>query len=317
MTTFITGGLGFIGSHITRNFLENGDRVVVNRYAGEPIAPFLEPHVGGALAIEPLDIASPHGVIDLCRRHQVESIVHFAGPPIGLVPAIEEYRINTTGLLNIMEAARIVGAKRVSLASSIIVYFGIDGPLLEDMPVRLAPQHPIEAFKKAEELLGSYLAQNSGVEFIALRMANIYGPLYRTLRHLPAQLVHAGVKGLEAPLDIPGLPPFYSDDDAPDYCYVEDAARGVRLVHQSDRLQHRVYNIGGGQRITNGEVAKAAAAIFPDLPIHLRQGTSPNNWPAATLDLARAGEDAGYTPQYSIGQALERYADWLRAGNAT
>src|ERR1044072_9300923 len=103
---------------------------------------------GGRLAIEALDVASPHAVIDVCRRHKVESIVHLAGPPIGSVPPIEEYRINMAGLLNVMEAARIVGARRVSIASSIAVYMGLEGPFVEDMAVSLDPSHPIEAFKK-------------------------------------------------------------------------------------------------------------------------------------------------------------------------
>lgn len=316
MTVFITGGLGFIGSHITREFLESGARVVVNRFGSEPVAPFLQPHLGKGLSVEPLDIVSPHGVIDLCRRHAVESVVHFAGPRIGEIPAIEEYRINTAGLLNVLEAARIVGAKRVSLASSIIIYFGIDGPLREDMPVRLKPTHAIEAFKKAEELLGSYLAGEGGFEFLCLRMANIYGPLYLTRRHLPSQIVHAGVRGGKAPLGLPGLPPFYNDDDAPDYCYVEDAARGVRLVHQSNALRHQVYNIGGGQAVTNARFAEAGRTVFPQLEITLQPGTGPNNWRGATLDITRAQEDAGYAPRHSIEQAMERYAAWLREGHA-
>lgn len=316
MTILVTGGLGFIGSHVVREFLSAGENVVATRFGAEAVATFLEPHLGEGLTVEPLDIASPHAVIDLCRRHEIESIVHLAGPPIGSVPAIEEYRINMGGLLNVMEAARIVGARRVSIASSIAIYMGIEGPLVEDMPVTLTPTHTIEAFKKAEELLAKYLARAGGTELIALRLASIYGPLYRTRRHWSAQLAHAAANNLSAPLDIPGLSAFHRDDHATDLCYIDDCARGIRLVHMSDRLRHTSYNIGGGQHVTYGRFAEAAASLFPDLVISMEEGTGPANWPNSTLDLARAREDAGYEPHFTIEQALASYVAWLRSGHA-
>ena len=315
MTVLVTGGLGFIGSHVVREFLDHEEKVVATRFGGEQLAPFLETYLGRELLVEPLDVASPHAVIDVCRRHAVESIVHLAGPPIGATSPIEEYRINMAGLLNILEAARIVGVRRVSIASSIAIYMGREGPLVEDMPVRLEASHPIEAFKKAEELLGQYLAAAGQTDLISLRLASVYGPLYRTLRHWPAQLVHAGVSNRSAPLDISGIPPFYGDDDAGDLCFVADCARGVRLIHNSARLRFKSYNVGGGQDVTNRRFAEAAASVFPDLEVRLEEGTGPHNWRNSILDLTRARRDADYVPRYTIEQALEAYAIWLREGH--
>lgn len=316
MTILITGGLGFIGSHVARDFLEDGHDIVVTRFGGETVAPFLQPYLGGRLAIENLDIASPHATIDVCRRHDIESIVHLAGPPIGAMSAMEEYRINMAGLLNIVEAARIVGARRVSIASSIAVYMGLEGPFTEEMNVRLSATHTIEASKKAEELLGRFVAEAGGVELIGLRLASIYGPLYRTLRHWPAQLVHAAVTNRTAPLGVPGTPPIYRDDHASDLCYILDCARGIRLVHTSRRLRHSAYNIGGGQDVTNGDFADIAASIFPDLTINIKHGEGPGNWRRSILDLSRVAADTGYEPRYSITQALTDYAGWLREGHS-
>lgn len=315
MTVLVTGGLGFIGSHVTREFLGQGHKVVATRYGGEPVAPFLSEHVGGPLSIEPLDIVSPHATIDVCRRHAVESIVHLAGPPIGAIPAIEEYRINMAGLLNVLEAARVVSARRVSLTSSIAVYMGLHGPLREDVPVTLTPSHTIEAFKKAEELLGLYLARDSGVDVVALRLASVYGPLYRTLRHWPAQLAHAAAHQLPVPLEIPDIPLFHRDDHATDLCYVDDCARGVFLVHTASNLRHQCYNIGGGVNATYGHYADAALTLFPSLSVRMEDGTGPGQWPDSTMDLTRIREDTGYEPQVTIEQALERYVTWLQSGH--
>lgn len=315
MTVLITGGLGFIGSHVTREFLNNGHDVVATRFGGDTVAPFLADRVGGALRVEPLDIASPHATIDLCRRYAVEGIVHLAGPPIGAMSSIEEYRINMAGLLNVLEAARIVSARRVSLISSIAVYMGLEGPLREDARVTMAPAHTIEAFKKAEELLGLYLSGISGLDVVALRLASIYGPLYRTLRHWPAQLAHAAARGISAPLSIPGLPSYYRDDHATDLCFIEDCARGIFLVHTSGALNHRQYNIGSGEDVTYQRFTDAALSLFPNLSVRMEDGTGPANWPGSTMDLTRVYEDTGYKPRFSIEQALEQYVAWLRDGH--
>jgi UDP-glucose 4-epimerase len=184
------------------------------------------------------------------------------------------------------------------------------------MLVRLTPAHPIEAFKKADELLGKYLGADSGIDFISLRFASIYGPRYRTLRHLPAQLVHAAIRGSAAPLNIPGLPPFYSGDHATDLCYAPDCARGIRLVHTSDRLRHTSYNIGTGRNLTNQDVANAAKSVFPGLEVRLEPGVGPDNWPNATLDVTRAKEDTGYESRFTLEEALDDYAAWLRDGHS-
>jgi hypothetical protein len=87
------------------------------RFGGEPVAPFLA-DADKALVIETLDITSPQALIELCRRHGVTRIVHLAGTPIGVMAPAEEYWINMGGLLNVIEAARIVGARDVSNRSA-------------------------------------------------------------------------------------------------------------------------------------------------------------------------------------------------------
>jgi nucleoside-diphosphate-sugar epimerase len=87
-------------------------------------------------------------------------------------------------------------------------------------------------------------------------------------------------------------------------------------VHSSERLKHSAYNIGGGQHLTYGDIADKAAALFPGLDIALEDGTSSHDWPGSTLDISRAHADAGYRPAFSIEQAMEGYASWLREGHA-
>src|SRR5262245_10144233 len=118
----ITGGLGFIGLHTARRFLDVGEQVVLTRYKIRREPEFIESEIGKRAFIEALDVTAGHDVIDLVRRHKVTGIVHLAVPGLGALSAAEDYRVNMMGFLNILEAARLYGVRRVSLASSIAVY---------------------------------------------------------------------------------------------------------------------------------------------------------------------------------------------------
>jgi UDP-glucose 4-epimerase len=311
----ITGGLGFIGSHVVREFLDVGETVVATQAPADRLAPFLVPALGRGLTVAAVDLCSPHDIIDVCRRHRVDGIVHLAGPAIDVLSPAEDYRQNSISLINTLEAGRMAEVRRISIASSVAVYFGVPGPLHEDALVRLCPKHPIEAYKKSEELLSVHYGSRTGVEIVSLRLASIYGPLYRSLRHLPARLVHAVNRGVPGPLPMNALATLYADDHATDLCYVADCARGIRLVHQATSLRHQVYNIGGGENVTNRRFVEAARSVFPSGVFALEDGTSDRNWQNATMTIDRAAADVGYRPEYSIEAALEAYYRWLHEGH--
>jgi len=131
-----------------------------------------------------------------------------------MTPA-EDFAMNTTGLINILEAARIWEVKRLGLASSIAVYSGMDdGPFSEDEPLRVAMTtvNPTEAYKKTFEIIGSHYAQRTGLEIVMLRIAGIYGPLYHSMANLPSRLCHAAVAGRAPDLTgVRGGPPHLED----------------------------------------------------------------------------------------------------------
>jgi len=312
----VTGGLGFIGSSVVQHYLECGQAVVASGLATDRVPGNLSRHLGKGLTAAVADMANPYAVFDLCRNHAVESIIHLAGPLIGALSPAEEMRQNTAGLLNILEAARLFRMRRVSMASSIAVYFGLpEGPFNEELTVRLEASHTIEAYKKAEELMGLYYAEQTGVDLIALRLASIYGPRYRSRRHLPAQLVHAAVRSLPRAALLPDtLPPYHADDGATDLCYVKDCADGIQRVHESTALRHKSYNIGGGLDVSNQYFKDAAEALFGPVDYPLEPGRSPRHWPHAVLRLDRIHADTGYAPRFDAESAMRDYAEWLRTG---
>jgi UDP-glucose 4-epimerase len=235
-----------------------------------------------------------------------------AVPGLGALTPAEEYRTNTLGLLNVLEAGRQAGLKRVTIASSIAVYYSLDkGPFRESERLPLKSVSPTEAYKKSEEILGQHYADRTGLDVVFGRLGGIYGPLYHSMANLPSRLTHAAVQG-RAP-DFSGMRGAPVADDASDLCYVKDCARGILLLHTGTNLSQRVYNIGGGRAVPNRELAEAVNAAVPGAKIELQPGHGPRRISDPYMDLSLAKTDLDYEPAYTVQSAIADYASWLQS----
>jgi UDP-glucose 4-epimerase len=294
----VTGGLGFIGSHTTRAFLELGEScVVVSRRAAK----------ADDVVVEQADITDRAGFLAIGERHPITGIVHLAAA-FGTGDPIEDARRETASLLTVLAAARAWGVPRVSVASTIGVYGGAVGgsPYQEDALLPLTAGHPIPAFKKIGELLCDHVAAGTGIEVLSLRISAVWGPLGRTPSRFFAtpQLVHAAVRGEVAE-------PVFADDGI-DMCYVKDVGRAIALLQLADQVGHRVYNVAAGRPTTNAEIAAAIRQAVPDARIDLRDGGSGEVF---HLDTTRLHKDTGFTPAYDAERGVADYVAWLRSGN--
>jgi UDP-glucose 4-epimerase len=308
----ITGGLGFIGLHTARRFLDVGQPVVLTQYRVRREPDFIKAAIGKHAFIEALDVTSAQNVIDIVRRHKVTGIVHLAVPGLGALSAAEDYRVNIMGFLNILEAARLCDVGRVSLASSVAVYASLaEGPFREDALLPVHSGNPTETFKKALEILGMHFASRTGVEIVALRIGTPFGPLYHSLAAPMSRILHAAARGV--PADFTGArggAPHQADDTGA--FYVKDCAAAIQLVQMADKLSYRIYNISGESPITYGEFVDVVKQIVPDAEINLPPGRGPRYRANAYLDIARIKGEVGYRPGYTIERAVAEYIDWLR-----
>ncbi len=204
--------------------------------------------------------------------------------------------------------------QRVGVASTIGVYGGIaaGGPLGEDMPLPMTPDHAIPAFKKIGELLTGHLAGATGIEIVSYRISAVWGPLGRADGRFCAapQLIHAAVRGT-AP-DLSPLPFPVCAGDSTDLCYVKDCGRAIALLQLAGQLSHPTYNVASGRPTTNAEVIAAIRKVIPDAQIDLPAGRTSQ---PGYLDITRLQHDTGYRPAYDTERAAADYIAWLRAGN--
>jgi nucleoside-diphosphate-sugar epimerase len=301
----VTGGLGMIGAHTARALLDLGESVVVTQHRNADLPSFLAGPDGPS--VERLDVTDREAFLDLGRRHEITGIVHLAGSGLAIAAQpIEFFRIETTGLLNALEAARAWGVRRFSVAGSIGAYIGRQETRWHEelaLPT-MTYDNPIVAFKRAVEPLTTDGLHGTGVEPVVLRIGTIWGRLgdpASPFIPIPS-LINAIVRGTE--------PPTVHADDGGDRCYATDCGRAIALLMTTPTLRHDTYNVSSGRPVTNQEFADALAAAVPGAAIEVLPGrAAPGADPY--LDISRLTADTGFTPAFDVATAVADYVDWL------
>jgi UDP-glucose 4-epimerase len=308
--TLLIGGMGFIGLHTARRFLDAGQDVVLTYHHNRREPDFLEADIGTRAQVERLDVLDADRVNDVIQRHRVEGVVYLAVPALQGISPADEFQTNTQGYLNVLEASRAAGVRRLTVTSSVAIYSNVaERPWREDASVSTASTNPTEAYKKALEVLGLYFGQRTGLDVVMLRVAGIFGPLYHSMSNLPSRLVHAAAHG--RPPDFSGMrsgPPKAADGG--DACYVKDCALGIQLAHAAPNLEHRVYNVGNGRATSNAALLRAVRNVVPDFQAELAPGGDCEN---RYMDLTRISKELGYQPEFGVERGLAEYVDWVRA----
>ena len=309
----IIGGMGFIGLNTALRLLEVGESVVITQHSAHRIPEVLEAELNERVFVDRMDITKGYEVMDVANRHKVDSIISFAAPPARGISPQEDYRIYTEGLQNILETARVLGLRRVSLASSTSVYGSLpEGPFREEMPLPIASKTQVEAFKKGMEIHAFHYAGRAGIDVVALRIGSIYGPYYYSMFNPMSRMCHASLKGDEPDFsDRPGGG--VNEDDEGDWTYVADLARGIQLVHSAASLPHDTYNIGSGVATSTKRIFEAVQKAIPGATCAaLKPGRSPGMPQSPAMDLGRIKQDVGYTAEHDIDSGIAAYVEHLR-----
>lgn len=310
-SVLVTGGAGFIGSHLVDRLLSGGWQVTVI----DNFDPFYDPGVKRRNIAAHLDYSN-YSLIEADIRDmnalrkslsgEYDVIVHLAAKA-GVRPSISDpigyQEVNVRGTQNLLELARERGIKQFVFASSSSVY-GVNPnvPWREDDCV-LLPISPYAATKVAGELLGHVYSHLYGIRFIALRLFTVYGP-----RQRPDLAIHKFAR-----LMLKGGPvPVHGDGSSRrDYTYIDDIIQGVRAAMDYTATPYEVINLGNNHTVSLMEMVhaleevlgvKAKLEFLPPQP-----GDVPQTW----ADVGKAKRLLRFNPSTSFGEGLRRFADWL------
>jgi UDP-glucuronate 4-epimerase len=310
----ITGGAGFIGSHLVDLLLaEGGWRVVVVDDFNDFYAPDIKranirehlenPHY----QLVEADIRDFAALANIFREKGFDVIAHLAARA-GVRPSLAEpvlyTETNINGTVNLLELARKYNVPQFVFASSSSVY-GVNEkvPFAEDDPI-FNPISPYAATKAAGELLCHTYAHLYGLRCVCLRFFTVYGA-----RQRPDLAIHKFTKLISAGQSIPV---FGDGATRRDYTYIDDIMQGVRAAIDYDQTNYEVINLGESRTVELRElIALIEDALGAKAAID-RQPMQPGDVPQTFADISRARKLLNYNPTTPIEEGIKKFVEWFR-----
>ncbi|MSU22065.1 MAG: SDR family NAD(P)-dependent oxidoreductase [Pedosphaera sp.] len=317
MNFLVTGGAGFIGSHVCGRLLQKGHSV----WVFDDLNSFYDPAVklqnlkelgalNGSFAFVQGDLTDRAAVEQLTGSQRFDQIIHLAARA-GVRPSIEEpalyQRVNVEGTVNLLEAARARQIKKITIASSSSVY-GVNSkvPFSEADPI-FSTISPYAASKLACEALGHVYHHLYGMDVAMLRFFTVYGPRQRPdlAIHKFARLISAGQP----------IPVFGDGSTARDYTYVDDTVDGIIACTEKE-FGYSIFNLGESQTVKLSYLIELLQeALGKKANIH-REPNQPGDVPITFADISKAQAVLGYHPRVKIEEGIPRFIDWFRKANA-
>jgi len=310
MRILVTGGAGFIGSHLVEKLLAVGHEVVIL----DDFNDFYDPQIKHAniagfakdVTVCHVDLRESDSVRTVFRREKVDAIVHLAARA-GVRPSIQSPRLyydtNVIGTLHLLEAARVTGVQRFIFASSSSVYGASKAIPFSEEEHLTQTLSPYGATKIGGEFLCSTYSHLYQMRVVALRYFTVYGP-----RQRPDLAIHQFTRRIYAgqPID-----QFGDGNTQRDYTYIDDIIQGTMAALDYEGPMYDVFNLGESQTIQLKDLILAIENAVGEKAKINRLAEQPGDMPRTYADISKARKLLGYNPTTKLTEGLPKFVEWF------
>jgi UDP-glucuronate 4-epimerase len=313
MRILVTGGAGFIGSHLVERLLAAGHAVVIL----DDFNDFYDPQIKQAniagfakdVTVHHVDLRDDASVRNLFHREKFEVIAHLAARA-GVRPSIQYpqlyYDANVTGTLHLLEAARVTGVERFIFASSSSIYGASKTvPFSEDQHLTQTLS-PYAATKIAGEFLCSTYSHLYRLRVVALRYFTVYGP-----RQRPDLAIHQFTRRIYAGQPIEQ---FGDGTTRRDYTFIDDVIQGTIAALQYEGPLFDIFNLGESETIQLKDLIVAIENALEKKAKINQLPEQPGDMPLTCADISKARKLLGYNPTTGLREGLPKFIDWFLRG---
>ena len=309
MRILVTGGAGFIGSHLVEKLLATGHEVSIlddfNDFYDPQIKRANVAAVAGDVAIHRIDLRDSGAVNLLFHREKFDAVAHLAARA-GVRPSIQQpqlyYDTNVSGTLHLLEAARLTGIERFIFASSSSVY-GVSKtvPFSESQHLTQTIS-PYAATKIGGEFLCSTYSHLYKMRIVALRFFTVYGA-----RQRPDLAIHQFTRKIHAgqPID-----QFGDGTTRRDYTYIDDIMQGVMAAFDYNGPMFDIFNLGENDTIQLRDLIAAIEKALGKKAKINQLPEQPGDMPVTCADITKARKLLGYNPTTPLSAGLPKFVDW-------
>lgn len=317
----LTGGAGFIGSHLAEALLCKGFQLTIVDNLDDFYSPVWKKanlediRRLGQFEFSSLDICDYVKLRELMMRTRPEVVVHLAARA-GVRPSIEQPRIydqvNVTGTVNLLEVCREIGVKKFIFGSSSSVYGATSKTPFTEDHVEGRPISPYAATKLADELFCYTYAHLFGLSIVCLRFFTVYGP-----RQRPDLAIHKFTAMIEAAQPIPV---FGDGSTGRDYTNVRDIVAGISAAMAydpgpSEGVRFEVFNLGNSHPLKLSELLDLLERVTGRKAIRQQRPLQAGDVPITWADISKAGRLLNYHPKVSFEDGLREFVAWYRAAD--
>jgi len=310
MKVLVTGGAGFIGSHLVEKLLAGGHDVAII----DDFNDFYDPQIKRAnivavvkdISVHDVDLRDGDKVAALFRKEKLDAIAHLAARA-GVRPSIQQpqlyYDTNVAGTLHLLEGARTSGIERFIFASSSSVYGAAKKVPFSEEEHLTQTLSPYAATKIGGEFLCSTYSHLYKMRIVALRYFTVYGARQRPdlAIHQFSRKIHAG-----EPID-----QFGDGTTRRDYTYIDDIIQGTIAALKYDGPMFDVFNLGESDTVQLKDLIAAIEKALGQKAKINRLPEQPGDMPLTCADISKARNLLGYNPKTKFSEGLPRFIDWF------